>query len=67
MIINRKIGLKNSIIVKEYTKIGLRFENSSMLNTDVVALATGCGDYQDDLRKLFSEELRGNRTTSTPH
>ena len=67
MIINGKIGLKNSIIVKEYTKIGLGFENSSTLNTDVVAFVTGCGDYQDDLRKLLSEELRGNRTTSTPH
>ena len=57
MIIDGKIGLKNDTILKEYTKTGLRFENGSMLDADVVVFATGCGDYRDGLRKLLSEEL----------
>ena len=57
LIIDGKIGLKNDSIVKEYTKTGLKFEDGSKFDADLVIFATGLGDYRDGLRKLLCEEL----------
>ena len=57
MIIDGKIGLKNDSVIKEFTKTGLKFEDGSTLDTDLVIFATGFGDYRDGFRKLLSEEL----------
>jgi hypothetical protein len=59
LIIDGKIGLKNDSILKEFTKTGLRFEDDSTLDVDLVAFATGLGDYRDGFRKILSEELGG--------
>jgi hypothetical protein len=60
MIIDGKIGLKNDSVIKEYTKTGLKFEDGSTLDTDLVVFATGLGEYRDGFRKILSEEL-GNK------
>lgn len=57
MIIDGKIGLKNDSVIKEYTKTGLKFENGSTLDADLVVFATGLGDGRDGLRKVLNEEL----------
>ena len=57
MIIDGKIGLKNNSAIKEFTKAGLKFEDGSTLDADLVVLATGVGDYRDGFRKLLSKEL----------
>ena len=57
MIIDGKIGLKNDSVIKEYTKTGLRFEDGSTLDTDLVVFATGIGDFRDGLKKVIGEEL----------
>ena len=40
-IIDGKIKLKNDSQIKEFTENGLKFENGSELNTDVVVFCTG--------------------------
>ena len=57
MIIDGKIGLKNDSVLKEYTKTGLKFENGSTLDADLVVFATGLGDYRDNVKKIIGEEL----------
>ena len=57
MIIDGKIGLKNDSVIKEYTKTGLKFEDGSTLDTDLVVFATGHNDHRDGLRKILGEEL----------
>ena len=57
MIIDRKTRLEDDTILKEYTRIGLRFENDSTLGADAVVFATGHGDYRGGSRKLPSKEL----------
>ena len=57
MIIDGKIGLKSDSVIEEFTKTGLKFEDGSTLDADVVILATGLGDYRDGFRKLLSKEL----------
>jgi len=59
MIIDGKIGLKNDSVIKEFTKNGLKFEDGSTLDTDLVVCATGFGDYRDVFRKILGEELGG--------
>ena len=59
MIIDGKIGLKNDSTIKEFTKTGLRFEDGSTLDADLVVLATGFGDYRDGFRKLLGKDLGG--------
>ena len=58
MIIDGKIGLKNDSI-KEFTKTGLRFEDGSTLDADLVIFATGFGDYRDGFRKILGKDLGG--------
>ena len=57
MIIDGKIGLKTDSVMKEYTKTGLKFEDDSTLDADLVVFATGLGDYRDGFKKILSEEL----------
>ena len=57
MIIDGKIRLKNDSAIKEFTKTGLRFEDGSTLDADVVVLATGFGDYRDGFRKILGKDL----------
>ena len=57
MIIDGKIGLKNDSVIKEYTKTGLKFEDGSTLDADLVVFATGLGDYRDGLKKILNKEL----------
>ena len=57
MIIDGKIGLKSDSAIKEFTKAGLKFEDGSTLDTDVVVFATGFGDYRDGFRNILSKEL----------
>ena len=58
-IIDGKIGLKNDSVIKEFTKTGLKFEDDSLLEADVVIFATGLGDSRDGYKKVLSEELGG--------
>ena len=60
MIIDGKIGLKNDSAIKEFTKTGLKFEDGSTLDADLVVFATGLGDYRDGFRKILGKELGGN-------
>jgi len=57
MIIDGKIGLKNDSGIKEYTKTGLKFEDGSTLDVDLVVFATGLDDYRGGLKKILGEEL----------
>ena len=57
MIIDGKIGLKNDSAIKGFTKTGLRFEDESTLDADLVVFATGLGDYRDGFRKILGKEL----------
>jgi len=57
MIIDGKIKLKNDSVIKEFTKTGLKFENDSTLDADLVVFATGVGDYRDGFRYILSKEL----------
>ena len=59
MIIDGKIGLKNDSAIKEFTKTGLKFEDGSTLDADLVVFATGLGDYRDGFRKILGKELGG--------
>lgn len=59
LIIDGKIGLKNDSVIKEFTKTGLRFENDSTLDADIVIFATGVGDFRDGYKKILGEELGG--------
>jgi len=59
MIIDVKIGLKNDSVIKEFAKTGLKFEDGSTLDADLVVFATGLGDHRDGFRRILSEELGG--------
>jgi len=57
LIIDGKIGLKNDSVIKEFTKTGLKFEDDSTLDADLVVFATGIGDPRDEYKKIIGEEL----------
>lgn len=59
LIIDGKIGLKNDSLIKEFTKTGLKFEDDSTLDADLVVFATGIGDPRDEYKKIIGEELAG--------
>ncbi|KAF9779781.1 hypothetical protein BJ322DRAFT_1012818 [Thelephora terrestris] len=59
LIIDGKIGLKNDSVVKEFTKTGLKFEDDSTLEANLVVFATGLGDARDGIKKILGEELGG--------
>lgn len=57
LIIDGKIGLKNDSTIKEFTKTGLKFEDGSTLEADLVVLTTGIGDPRGEYKKIIGEEL----------
>ena len=59
LIIDGKIGLKNDSLIQEFTKTGLKFEDGSTLDADLVIFATGLGDFRDGYKKILGEELGG--------
>lgn len=56
-IIDGKIGLKNDSPIKEFTKTGLKFEDESKLDADLIVFATGVGYCGDGYKKILGEEL----------
>lgn len=57
LIIDGKIKLKNDSIIKEFTKTGLKFEDGSTLDADLVVFATGISDIRVGYKKIIGEEL----------
>jgi len=57
LIIDGKIGLKSDSVIKEFTKTGLKFEDDSTLEADLVIFATGIGNPRDGYKKILGEEL----------
>ncbi|KAF8882841.1 hypothetical protein BD779DRAFT_1612399 [Infundibulicybe gibba] len=52
-----KIGLKNDSPLQEFTERGLRFENGSELEADVVLFATGFDDAREGIRKICGDDV----------
>jgi hypothetical protein len=59
LIIDGKIGLKSDSVISEFTKTGLKFEDGSTLDADLVIFATGFADYREGFKKILGEELGG--------
>ncbi|KDQ51395.1 hypothetical protein JAAARDRAFT_140378 [Jaapia argillacea MUCL 33604] len=57
LIIDGKIKLKNDSPIERFTKKGLKFENGSELEADVVLFASGYGDPRDSVRRVLGDEL----------
>ncbi|KAK7054240.1 hypothetical protein R3P38DRAFT_2856057 [Favolaschia claudopus] len=57
LIADGKIKLKNDSLIERFTPTGLKFENGSELEADVVIFATGVGDVRDNIRKVCGDEL----------
>ncbi|EAU90063.2 flavin-containing monooxygenase [Coprinopsis cinerea okayama7 len=57
LIAEGKIKLKNDSLIKGFTKTGLRFEDGSELEADVVVFATGLGDINKRISRLIGEDL----------
>ena len=58
-IIDGKIKLKNGTTIKEFTKTGLKFEDDTTLDADLVVFATGLGDAREEYKRLLGDELGG--------
>ena len=48
LIIDGKIKIKNDSQIERFTKTGLKFDNGSELEADVVMYATGCATLLHD-------------------
>ncbi|KAF7323963.1 Flavin-containing monooxygenase [Mycena kentingensis (nom. inval.)] len=57
LIIDGKIKLKNDSQFESFTQTGLKFENGSELEADVVVFATGLGDAREGIRKLCGDAV----------
>ncbi|KAF7300095.1 Flavin-containing monooxygenase [Mycena kentingensis (nom. inval.)] len=57
LIIDGKIKLKNDSQIETFTPTGLKFENGSELEVDVVVFATGVGDVRASVRKLCGDAV----------
>jgi len=57
MIIDGKIKLKSGTNIQEFTKNGLKFEDGSTLDCDVVLFATGYGDPRQPIRDILGPKL----------
>ena len=49
--------MKNDAQIASFSESGLKFENGSHLDADVVIFATGYGDAREPYRKLLSDEM----------
>ncbi|THG94114.1 hypothetical protein EW026_g7289 [Hermanssonia centrifuga] len=56
-IIDGQIKIKNDSQIERFTKTGLKFENGSEIEADVVLFATGFDDYRGPIRKILGEEV----------
>jgi len=61
-IIDGKVKLKNDSQIKEFVESGLKFEDGSEVNADVVLFCTGLGDPRDSLQKIFGDEVADKST-----
>ncbi|KAJ7624512.1 hypothetical protein FB45DRAFT_1086278 [Roridomyces roridus] len=57
LIIDGKIKLKNDSQISHFTETGLKFENGSEFNADVVVFATGLGECRDAIKWICGEEI----------
>ncbi|KAF5347990.1 hypothetical protein D9756_010150 [Leucocoprinus leucothites] len=57
LIIDKKIKLKNDSKLVEITETGLKFENGSELEADVIVFCTGLGQASDQIRQICGEEV----------
>ncbi|KAG9224371.1 hypothetical protein PLEOSDRAFT_1065723 [Pleurotus ostreatus PC15] len=57
LIIDGKIKLKSGPHIECFTKTGLKFDDGSELNADVVLFATGLGDSRSVMRSVCDEEV----------
>ncbi|TFK44042.1 hypothetical protein BDQ12DRAFT_730165 [Crucibulum laeve] len=57
LIAEGKIKLKNDSQIKEFTETGLRFDDGSELNAEVVVFATGLGDPREHIRRLCGDDV----------
>ncbi|KAF8634275.1 hypothetical protein AX17_004231 [Amanita inopinata Kibby_2008] len=57
LIADGKIKLKNDSQIKEFTEMGILFENGSELPADVVVFATGLSDARDHIRRVCGDEV----------
>ncbi|KIP03537.1 hypothetical protein PHLGIDRAFT_94663 [Phlebiopsis gigantea 11061_1 CR5-6] len=56
LIIDGKIKLKNGTQIERFTEKGLKFEDGSELEADVVVFATGFADARGPIRDIVGEE-----------
>jgi len=57
LIIDGKIKIKNDAQIESFTKTGLKFDNGSELEADVVLYATGFSDARDPIRAICGNEI----------
>ncbi|KAJ3559302.1 hypothetical protein NM688_g425 [Phlebia brevispora] len=55
-IIDGKIKIKNDAQIERFTKTGLKFDNGSEVDADVVMFATGFDDYRGPIRAIIGED-----------
>ncbi|KAF9007494.1 hypothetical protein BDQ17DRAFT_1388982 [Cyathus striatus] len=63
LIIDGKIKLKNDSLIERFTETGLKFENGSELNADVVVFCTGLGDPREHIRQICGDAVADNCST----
>jgi len=56
-IIDGKIKLKSDSLIQEYTENGLKFENGSELEADVILFCTGLNDTRYTVRQICGDEV----------
>jgi len=57
LIIDGKIKIKSDSPIQRFTKKGLKFDNGSELEADVVIFATGYADLRESVRKICGDEI----------
>ncbi|TFK48083.1 FAD/NAD(P)-binding domain-containing protein [Heliocybe sulcata] len=57
MIIDGRIKLKNDSLIERFTETGIKFEDGSELECDVVVFATGFGDERHAVTKVLGSDF----------
>jgi len=57
LMIEGKIKVKSETNIDRFTKTGLRFQDGTEIEADVVVMATGYGDLRVPVRRVIGEEL----------
>ncbi|KAK7056044.1 flavin-containing monooxygenase [Favolaschia claudopus] len=57
LLISGKIKLKNDSLISGFTERGIRFEDGSEVEADVVVFATGFGDARNTIRKVCGDAV----------